>query len=251
MYGTGRHIHSAPSQSKVNEHTRQLLAAPKPRPWTQERNTNEIFTVESHVHKHFLWAAMFLVVLGTTVAFAVDDILESLARHSFVTVDSQNLWPLLSELGAREEDAVAAAQLWSEAKPQTDEHGADIYAYKGTLTSFFDMNTSATHFNSIRSKGEDSTRYPGYVVEHIDPTTVNGESASYYRIHKSWPRGSENNSVVMAIHRLIFELLASRPNSRGVFEAMFSAFRVRSSAMELGDPGPEGIHQDSAEVNHE
>ena len=33
-----------------------------------------------------------------------------------------------------------------------------------------------------------------------------------------------------------------------MYEAMFSAFRVRRTATENGDPGPEGVHQDSADL---
>lgn len=110
---------------------------------------------------------------------------------------------------------------------------------------------------------------------------------SYFRVHKTWPTAADGNPVLKALLRVVSELLRGIvPPSPGggqessKFEAMVSAFRVtrsaepgRSSDGQLGseassrdpgleamdgnlrlkealdgDPGPEGVHQDDAEI---
>ena len=95
------------------------------------------------------------------------------------------------------------------------------------------------------------------VVEHIDPTT--NHSVSNFRLHKAWPTAADRNPVMRAMLQFVAELLApselspllSEHGEPARFEAMVSAYRVTRGGherFELGEPGPEGIHQDSADL---
>ncbi|KAK3255807.1 hypothetical protein CYMTET_35029, partial [Cymbomonas tetramitiformis] len=203
---------------------------------------------------------------------------EALAGDSYVFLSGNDVVRLASGLGTdfSEADMDAMARLWDNCEPQQDEAGYEVYPYKGTLTSYFQMDTSIGRcFNcdlmSSHNYGAlgDGCNAPALrVVEHIDPTTVNASAACYFRLHKAWPKAAIGNPMVRALQRLIFEVLA-RPsgiNWRPVdgtdvtapYEAMMSAYRVtpRGVAGQLGsappqsdgDPGPEGVHQDSAEL---
>ena len=203
---------------------------------------------------------------GARADSPLSTLIEQLARDNYVLVPAEELWPLLSSLGARDDDIGVASGYWEEAVPQQDEHGNEVYPHKRTLTTYYDLSTRHGEFKVGRSTSEDSTRIAGHVIEHIDPTTINGGAngglASYYRVHKAWPREADENSVIRAIQALVYGIMNSDPlrqrfaveSSRASspspssppvseWEAMFSAFRVRRSATELGDPGPEGVHQ--------
>ena len=189
---------------------------------------------------------------ATTVnaSAALAELNEQIRGTRFAIVDAARLWSLLELFGALESDLDPAAAFWSEAVPQKDERGNLVYPHKGTLTTYYendDVDALGEGFTSApRSRSEDATRYEGHVVEHIDSTTVNGDDASYYRIHKEWPAAADANSVLVAIQGLVFGLMAQ--SSGGTWQAMFSGFRVTRSATELGEPGPEGVHQDAAEL---
>ena len=178
---------------------------------------------------------------------SVADLSRALARDSFAVVPANVVWPILANFGAFDAEAESLHGLWDQAVPQQDEDGEPVYAHKGTLVTYYAMNTSDAEFNVRRSSSREATQIPGHSIEYIDPTTKH--KASYYRVHRSWPAAADTNSVIVAAQRLVFALMAnasawhapSEPPS-GVYEAMMSAFRVR------GDPGPEGVHQDDAEL---
>lgn len=102
---------------------------------------------------------------------------------------------------------------------------------------------------------------PCPVVELIDPTTAHQPGVSYYRVHKAWPEATDRNRAVRGLQRLFFEILA-RPSAiewraapgtdeaSRFYDAMMSGFRVAHSPATgfPGEPGPEGVHQDSAEL---
>lgn len=174
---------------------------------------------------------------------AVASLHARLQQDRFAIVPASELWPLLLEHGATETGRSPFAGYWDLATPQRDEHGIEIYPYKGTLTSYYAMDTSRSD-DAQRSTAETEPEFPGHVVEHIDPTTVNGDNASYYRLHQQWPLSADSNTVMLAVQRLVHRLMAA--GATGSFHAMFSAFRVTRSETALGDPSPEGVHQDSA-----
>ena len=109
----------------------------------------------------------------------------ALRRDRYAVVPAHELWALLSSMGARESDIEAAASLWEAAVPQRDEHGNAVYAHKGTLTTYYDVDTDAeaagVDFDVVRSRSRDATAIDGHTIEHIDPTTENGDLASFYR----------------------------------------------------------------------
>ena len=91
----------------------------------------------------------------------------------------------------------------------------------------------------------------------IDPTT--NHSVSNFRLHKAFPAAADRNPVMRAMLQFVAEILApselsallSEHGEPARFEAMVSAYRVTRGGherFELGEPGPEGIHQDSADL---
>lgn len=142
---------------------------------------------------------------------------------------------------------------------------AEVYPYKGTLVNYYRWDTTAPAFNSCRATrldcGERGGSGSGHSVEHIDPTTVSpigddGARASHFRVHRSWPPAADGHGVLVALQRLLFDVIA-RPSALrwsddpAAFEAMMTAFRVRrggTGRFAHGEPSPEGVHQDSAEL---
>ena len=210
-----------------------------------------------------------------TINVTAQSIKEQLERESFVVVRAREMWPLL---GVAADTASALAALWDEAVPQIDEAGHEVYPFKGTLVTYYDLDT-VTYDAPRRAPGHDHTRDCGAerAIEHIDPTTQH--DASFYRLHKQWPRAADAHPAVRAMQRLLAEVLAASPaapaqavgsaaeatgavriagvagagaHAATAFEAMMSGFRVtRSSAagrFASGEPGPEGVHQDSRHV---
>ena len=118
-----------------------------------------------------------------------------LRAKRYVSLPGRDLWELLSQLGAHEADVESFADFWDEAVPQRDERSNAVYPHKGTLTTYYKLNVSSSSasFAIQRSTSDDATRVPGHVVEHIDPTTVNGQNASYLRLHKQWPQDADSN----------------------------------------------------------
>jgi hypothetical protein len=189
-----------------------------------------------------------LVLLACDVAAAAAPTAPALHRRlhaeDFAFVGADELWPRLASLGAREADLEAFAELWDEAVPQRDERGEAVYPHKGTLTTYYDGDAAESGaFRVRRSASEDSTRVAGHAVERIDASTLNGGGAGYVRVHRQWPLAADSNSIMIALRRLAFGLMGGGP-----WEAMVSAFRVLCDAARPGEPGPEGVHQDAAEM---
>ena len=147
--------------------------------------------------------------------------------------------------------------LWDEAVPQLDESGAEVYPFKDTLTSYYDLYTAKLDEAPRRAAGHDgcvdgvvTAICRARVVEHIDPTT--NHSVSNFRLHKAWPAAADRNPVMRAMLQFVAELLAPSELSPLLsehgeprFEAMVSAYRVTRGGherFELGEPG-RGIHQ--------
>lgn len=174
-----------------------------------------------------------------------------------------SLWPLLVERGARVDDVFELAGQWDTAVPQRDEFGNAVYPFKGTLVSYFDLDTSQSDFSGVKRSDRlvftnetTGLKNHGYVVEHIDPTTDHGK-ISYFRVHKEWDPSIDGNTVIKALLNLIFDIIKSRSwistsdisaSEPHLYEAMMSAFRVTNQKSSFGEPGPEGVHQDSCEL---
>jgi len=144
--------------------------------------------------------------------------------------------------------------------------------------------TSRNNWNVGSSSNSSSNEF---VVERIDPTTsVVCGAASHLRVHKSWPLRADGNRTLRALQRFMIEVIAhpqsgidwhggegggegeDRIGSASSFEVMQSAFRVVHDATPLsaprttaagaaasaaartapGDPSPEGVHQDAAQL---
>ena len=194
---------------------------------------------------------------NTTVA----SLQAALARDHFAVVPAAAMFELLS---VQPEHAAALWDLWDEAVPQLDESGAEVYPFKDTLTSYYDLHTAKLDEAPRRAAGHDgcvdgvvTAICRARVVEHIDPTT--NHSVSNFRLHKAWPTAADRNPVMRAMLQFVAELLApselspllSEHGEPARFEAMVSAYRVTRGGherFELGEPGPEGIHQDSADL---
>lgn len=125
----------------------------------------------------------------------------------------------------------------------------------------------------------DPTTVGGQLEGHLEPGTVEEEGrVGHFRLHKSWPTMVDVNATMLALQAVIFELVA-RPADIGLdapdivdigvasdgarhpsaghegpatregggWVSMQSAFRVtRREDGAGGDPGSEGVHQDSA-----
>ena len=172
------------------------------------------------------------------------------------------------------------AKYWDVAVPQRDEQGREVYEFKDTLVSYFSLLTSSfdgldfpdesEHFDrlqrstdkvyvnrtstpdessssSVTSDAGSSDAPPSDVIEYIDPTTAH--DVSFFRVHRAWPDDADAHPISRAMLSLLHTAVA-RVAAFGAYEAMMSAMRVRRSDTEprykAGDPGPEGVHQDSA-----
>lgn len=177
----------------------------------------------------------------------------TLARESFAFADAPAMMNLLSSF--HRPDALRSAiaplhRLFDQAVPQRDEHDAEVYPHKGTLVSYYEIDTRVPDLARVRRMGAHDLRDSAHVIEHIDPTT--NHSASFYRVHRSWPVAADANPIVGALLGLLHRILADRGGptlgqSYALHEAMMSGFRVTRSGDDLdGDPSPEGVHQDSA-----
>lgn len=212
-------------------------------------------------------AAFWLVAACASDADAtLNELYEQLAASRFVHVPHAEMRHVFTAFDAGfAEGLPSLGQFWDGAVPQRDEHGADVYPYKGTLVGYYSMDTAAGAFNARRSQSHDfdgqfandAQCSTASVVEHIDPTTANAARAengtapaSYFRVHKAWPLDADSHPVVRAAQRMLYELLRRHWSARGQaeagFECMMTAFRVSKSDARHGEPGPEGVHQDSA-----
>jgi hypothetical protein len=196
-----------------------------------------------------------------------EDPREELARvHRALQADKYAIIPaaamarLLGEWGAA--DVETTRCFWSECVAQRDENGTAVYPNKTSLCSFY-------------SAGGPRVSGPQFSIEYIDPTTVH--EVSNFRVHGAWPAVADEDPTLRALRAIVFHILggvlagpavASRGNRSeqlraappappapatatslvAEYEAMQTAYRVVNSATADGDPGPEGVHQDSSDL---
>ena len=192
-----------------------------------------------------------------------------LAHNNFAFVPARCMRSILYEYAKfSEQDEDQFCRFWNHAVPQKDENEQVIYPFKGTLVSYYSMDIGEKFKNSHRRmtcynlKNDLENRS----FEYIDPTTVGKESK--FRSHRQWPIEADTNPVFLGLQRVLFDVI-SKPCSldwhpmngtdptSSVYENMTTAFRVtksfnlsndRMSIYNLGDPGPEGIHQDICDL---
>jgi hypothetical protein len=131
------------------------------------------------------------------------------------------------------------------------------------------MDSESGSFNVSRFHGYDY-EWPNpdlaeegvkYVEEVIDPTTVHKQSVPYLRVHKTFPLEFDENTVVLAWQKFLFDVMfcsggllqwdnpaeGTVAHSK-VFHAQMAAYRILNRPSAFGEPGPEGVHQDVAEL---
>ena len=210
--------------------------------------------------------AVPLRLLAVSAVFAASDLTVAriqrlLARDKFAVIRAADMKALLAALGGGEEDISALSTFWELAEPQRDEQGKEVYPYKGTLTTYYALQSFADAFNMSRVT---HPNWPaGRTIEKIDPTTVH--EVSFHRVHRAWPAEADKNSIFQAIHRLVHEVIVSPSplewqgemedggGGQQHVEVMSTAFRVKksddpSSLLYHGTPGPEGVHQDACDL---
>lgn len=195
----------------------------------------------------------------------IAQIQQALVRDNWVFVSGAQLWRLLNQFSCcSAEDIESLHALWDHSLPQCDERGRVVYPYKGTLVSYYQMQAAespADTGGSIRRSSSHNWR-DGRAIEHIDPTTVG--AASHFRAHKQWPDTADNHLLLKALQTLIFKILTDESeldwhadtdrSEPAAFETMMSAFRVNKTVadgtnkLQNAEPGPEGVHQDSADL---
>ena len=160
-------------------------------------------------------------------------LIEELRQNSFVYIPSSSLGDFV-DVG---NSAMAEVQqlIRNEAVAQRDGEDRPVYPHKRSIVSHF----SPEH----RSSGD------MHSIEHIDPTTVG--DPSLIRVHKAWPLNSDTNEALSALRSFIFDLLSAvvpREEEKKDFRAMQTGYSVTNDRGKDGDPGPEGVHQDSADL---
>ena len=85
---------------------------------------------------------------NTTVA----SLQAALARDHFAVVPAAAMFELLS---VQPEHADGLWDLWDEAVPQLDESGAEVYPFKDTLTSYYELDTAKLDEAPRRAAGHD------------------------------------------------------------------------------------------------
>ena len=222
----------------------------------------------------------------TALPLGIPEIVDSLVGQSFAFADGSTLWPLLRSMGAQDEQISLLPNLLDEAIPQVDEGGAEVYPHKGTLCSYYTMDAGgssnvtrsdcehATRLHGRSIEIVDSTTINGngssfFRVHKAWPHTADHSSLisapqrlvlavlraltmnNTRRIVKGDVRlrQSVSPSGVRAQMAGVLDEEAGNDEEVGnaaLFEAMMTGFRVTRSATRLGEPGPEGVHQDSA-----
>jgi hypothetical protein len=189
----------------------------------------------------------------------MENLITALAEQSFSFVPSADLLNMLlpyhhnSDITNLEASFQEFHNAWNTSKPQRSlDNGVELYPYKGTLVSYYDLDVTFRRSNSHDYHGETDTE-TNWVVEHVDATTstTGAAAADLGRRHLSWPTFVDQNPELLALHQLLIAILASLDlsddadgNGRQDWEAMQTAFRVQKSREFHGEPGPEGVHQD-------
>lgn len=208
----------------------------------------------------------------------------SLRDHKFAFLSAQALSQLLPDELDLHANWDQFHGFWDRTEPQRSlGDGSEVYPYKGTLVSYYYLETSTSAGDEVGAHDTDSVdgdspvvhvsrsatglKEAGiageeglWVVENVDPTTNTTAELSadtLGRRHRAWPHDSDDNPLVYALQKLLGKLL-SQPIEMGLkeaepkeqaksecnWEAMQTAFRVTKSPNRHGEPGPEGVHQD-------
>jgi hypothetical protein len=199
----------------------------------------------------------------------------ALAANKFVFVPGADVLEILSSLSggkALDRSAIAGmSAVWAGAIPQADPETAQpIYPFKNTLLAHYAMDSQAPACDVRRFHGYDYAtegtphEKPGasFVAEVIDTTTVHEDGIPFVRVHKTFEDAWESNPTVQALQRFIWEVMFG--GSEGglrwddpadgtvkdspVFHMQMAAYRILSNKKRFGEPGPEGVHQDTAEM---
>ena len=180
----------------------------------------------------------------------VDEVVLSLVQNKYVFIPARDMRSHIGIDDLNGEEAEAEIKLfmrfWDDCAPQIDEKGNEVYPFKTSLVSHY------CPIPDIRDGGsaEAFERISGVrtSIEHIDPTTEQDPTVSYYRLHKAWNMQSADcNTILSNIKRFLMwkvlpKVLQTEDPGGSIYDyaAMQTAYRVTH------DPGPEGVHQDSA-----
>ena len=158
---------------------------------------------------------------------------DELLKNNYAFVCSESMKELLT-LERERDDNDRISHFWELAVPQRDEKDSQVYPDKKSMVSYYN--------HVSRTSGLDHS------IEHIDPTTEH--DVSFYRIHKAWPEEADDNEVMTKIRSFVFSILGAviGVDTLSQYEAMQTAYRVTKGPGANGDPGPEGVHQDSADL---
>ena len=137
---------------------------------------------------------------------------------------------------------------WESCAPQRDENGEVVYPFKTSLVSHYSLTIPSDDADEKCSKTFKRLSGIETSIEHIDPTTDQDPTVSYYRVHKAWDmQTADNNFILENIKRFLLlrvlpKVLETEDPGSSIYDyaAMQTAYRVTF------DPGPEGVHQDSA-----
>ncbi len=178
----------------------------------------------------------------------------SLTNDNYVFIPARIMRQMCIDDHTRDvnQEVTELMKYWNECAPQVDEKGNIVYPFKKSLVSYYKLKcTVDKDGNDVggqesmdifeRISGDETS------IEYIDPTTDNDPNVSYHRVHKAWPIiNTESNNILYKLKQfLLCKILpcclnALSGESKYDYSAMQTAYRVTH------DPGPEGVHQDSA-----
>eukprot|EP00943_MAST-04B_sp_MAST-4B-sp1_P006003 g6003.t1 len=152
--------------------------------------------------------------------------------------------------------------VWDTALPQrSTDSDVEVYPYKKTLVTYYNLNNNISSSERSTLHNYRGSEHPilgrKCVVEQVDSTTATTGSAhaTHGRIHRAFPVEVDTNPIQLKLHKLLYDILQCDDKSgkiekdngdtEFIWENMQSAFRVVKSKTKHGEPGPEGVHQDS------
>jgi hypothetical protein len=166
------------------------------------------------------------------------------------------------------------ADVWGDAIPQAvPETAEQVYPFKNTLLAHYALDSQAPNWDVRKFHGYDfpsegtphesrDNKGAKFVAEVIDTTTVHDDGVPFLRVHKTFDDESwDTNVVVQMLQQFIWEVMfgGQEPlcwndpadgtvKDSSIFHMQMAAYRVVSNTRRFGDPGPEGVHQDTAEL---